>query len=76
LLSATIIVGAANRWMQRFHDRMPIILDWSDAGAWLTGEGPGALLRSVAEDSLREWVVAGRQASSEVAPSNPPAPLR
>ena len=37
--SATIIVGAANEWMQRFHDRMPIILDWRDAGAWMAGAG-------------------------------------
>ena len=35
---ATIIVGAANEWMRRFHDRMPIILDWRAAGAWMTGE--------------------------------------
>jgi putative SOS response-associated peptidase YedK len=27
LPNATIIVGEANNWMRRFHDRMPIILD-------------------------------------------------
>lgn len=28
LASSTIIVGAANNWMNRFHDRQPVILDW------------------------------------------------
>ncbi len=32
--AATIIVGPANNWMSRFHDRMPVILDWRDARAW------------------------------------------
>lgn len=27
MLSATIIVGAASKWMRKYHDRMPIILD-------------------------------------------------
>ena len=58
--SATIIVGAANAWMQRFHDRMPVILDWRDAGAWMTGEEPGALLRPAPDDALQEWIVSPR----------------
>ncbi|AZG78743.1 SOS response-associated peptidase [Methylocystis rosea] len=57
LTSATIIVGAANNWMNRFHDRQPIILDWRDANAWMRGDDPGALLRSPPEDSLQEWMV-------------------
>jgi putative SOS response-associated peptidase YedK len=60
LPNATIIVGEANNWMRRFHDRMPIILDWRDAGAWMTGESPGALLRSPPDDALREWIVSKR----------------
>ena len=51
--SATIIVGAANEWMRRFHDRMPVILDWRDAGTWMTGDDPGA----PPEDALQEWIV-------------------
>ncbi|HEY8071363.1 MAG TPA: SOS response-associated peptidase family protein [Methylocystis sp.] len=43
LPNATIIVGGANNWMRRFHDRTPIILDWRDAGAWIRGESPGAM---------------------------------
>ena len=60
LPNATIIVGEANRWMRSFHDRMPVILDWRDAGAWMTGESPGALLQPVPEDALREWIVSKR----------------
>jgi len=43
-----------------FHDRMPVILDWRDAGAWMTGESPGALLRPGPDDALREWIVSTR----------------
>ena len=39
--SATIIVGAAGKWMSRFHDRMPIILEWSSARDWMRGANPG-----------------------------------
>ena len=58
--SATIIVGPANEWMSRFHDRMPVILDWNDASAWMAGGDPGALLRPPREDALREWIVSPR----------------
>jgi putative SOS response-associated peptidase YedK len=58
--SATIIVGAASRWMSRFHDRMPIILERSSAGEWLRGADPAALLRPVPENALQEWVVSTR----------------
>jgi putative SOS response-associated peptidase YedK len=43
-----------------FHDRMPVILDWRDAGAWIAGESPGALLRPAPDDALREWIVSKR----------------
>jgi putative SOS response-associated peptidase YedK len=57
---ATIIVGAANDWMRCFHDRMPVILDWRDAGAWMTGDDPNALLRAPPDDALQEWIVSTR----------------
>ncbi|WP_306344961.1 SOS response-associated peptidase [Methylosinus sp. Ce-a6] len=60
LLSATIVVGAANEWMSRFHDRMPVLLAPPDFDAWLTGAEPGALLRPPPTDALREWVVSNR----------------
>jgi len=69
--SATIIVGAANAWMRRFHDRMPVILDWRDAGAWMTGADPGALLRAPPEDALQEWIVSPRVNRSGVGDDDP-----
>jgi len=58
--SATIIVGSASKWMGRFHDRMPIILEWSPAREWMRGANPAALLQPVPDDALREWVVSTR----------------
>jgi putative SOS response-associated peptidase YedK len=58
--SATIIVGAANDWMSRFHHRMPVILDWRDVGAWMAGDDPSALLQSAPRDALQEWIVSSR----------------
>lgn len=58
--SATIIVGAANDWMSRFHHRMPVILDWRNVGAWITGDDPSALLKSAPEDALQERIVSAR----------------
>jgi putative SOS response-associated peptidase YedK len=58
--SATIIVGAASKWMRRFHDRMPIILDWRSARDWMRGASPAALLRPAPENVLQEWVVSTR----------------
>jgi putative SOS response-associated peptidase YedK len=69
--AATIIVGEANNWMRRFHDRMPIILDWRDAGAWMTGESSGALLRSAPDDALQEWIVSTRVNKAGVGDDDP-----
>jgi putative SOS response-associated peptidase YedK len=60
VLSATIVVGAANAWMGPFHDRMPIVLDWKDTRAWLSGDHPETLLHPPPEGALREWVVSTR----------------
>ena len=69
--SATIIVGAANEWMERFHNRMPVILDWRDIRAWMAGDDPGALLRPPPEDALQEWIVSPRVNRSGVGDSDP-----
>ena len=69
--SATIIVGAANGWMSQFHERMPIILDWRDAAAWMTGRDPARLLRPAPDDALREWVVSPRVNRSGVGDDDP-----
>lgn len=58
--SAAIIVCAANDWMRGFHDRMPVILDWRDAPAWLSGDDPAALLRPPGDDVLQQWPVSRR----------------
>ena len=59
-MSATIIVGSANNWMSRFHDRMPVILEWRDARAWVAGDDPLAHLRTPREDVLQAWIVSMR----------------
>ncbi len=71
LPNAAIIVGAANDWMQRFHDRMPVILDWHDAEAWLRGESPVELLHSPPEDALQEWIVSTRVNKAGVGDDDP-----
>ncbi len=71
LPNATIIVGEANRWMRRFHDRMPIILDWRDAGAWMTEESPRALLRPPPDVALQEWIVSTRVNKAGVGDDDP-----
>ncbi|MGD9657797.1 MAG: SOS response-associated peptidase [Methylocystis sp.] len=69
--SATIIVGPSNEWMRPFHDRMPIILDWRDANAWLTGDDPASWLRPAPEDALQQWIVSRRVNRSNEADDDP-----
>ena len=69
--SATIIVGPANEWMARFHDRMPVILDWRDTGAWMTGADQLAHLHPPPEDALQEWIVSPRVNRSGVGDDDP-----
>jgi putative SOS response-associated peptidase YedK len=69
--SATIVVGQANDWMRPFHDRMPVILDWRDADAWMSGEQPGQLLHPPPEDALQEWTVSPHVNRSGVSDEDP-----
>lgn len=71
VLSATIVVGPANTWMSRFHDRMPVILDWGDAAGWMAGDDPAALLRPTPEGALQEWIVSPRVNRSGVGDDDP-----
>jgi putative SOS response-associated peptidase YedK len=71
VLSATIVVCAANKWMTRFHDRMPVLLDRRHFDEWLAGKEPTALLRPPPEDSLQEWTVSPRVNRSGVGDDNP-----
>lgn len=57
LQSATIITTAANDFMQRLHDRMPMILQPGRADAWLAGATD--MLETAATECppLRSWPV-------------------
>ena len=55
----TVATTAANAFMRRIHDRMPVILEPPAWPVWLgeeTGD-PAALLRPAAETVLRSWPV-------------------
>lgn len=69
--SATIVVGAANEWMSRFHHRMPVILDWRDANVWMAAGDYGSLLRPPPEHALQEWIVSPRVNRSGVGDADP-----
>lgn len=58
--SCTIVVTAANALTRTIHDRMPVVLDKADIGAWLDGTADTALLKPAAEDRLRLWPVSRR----------------
>jgi putative SOS response-associated peptidase YedK len=60
ILSCTIIVCGANRWMQTYHDRMPVILDEKDFDGWLDGSLGADALKCASESALREWLVSKR----------------
>ncbi len=58
LLSCTIIVGEANRFVQPLHDRMPVLLDASMVRSWIFNEMPHEeLLRPARNDLLQVWPV-------------------
>lgn len=71
--TATIVVGAANAWGRPIHDRMPIILAWRDASAWMAGDVERAvdLLRAPPDDALQEWVVSPRVNKAGVGDDDP-----
>ena len=60
VLSCTIIVSGASKWMEPFHDRMPVLLEAKDFDAWLNGALPQEALRPAAETALRELAVSKR----------------
>lgn len=62
VLSCSIIVTAANQFMRRLHERMPVILDPLDYERWLDPTnldtaGLKRLLAPAPEDWLTEWPV-------------------
>jgi putative SOS response-associated peptidase YedK len=53
-------VCGANKWMQTYHDRMPVILDEKDFDGWLDGSLGAGALKCASESVLREWLVSKR----------------
>jgi putative SOS response-associated peptidase YedK len=60
VLSATLIVTAANDFTRPIHDRMPVLLGQQDREAWLAGKTGVELLRPAPNDLLRMWPVSKR----------------
>jgi hypothetical protein len=60
ILSATLMVTAANDFTRPIHDRMPVLLDKHDLDAWLTGKAGAEILRPAPNDLLRMWLVSKR----------------
>ena len=60
VLSATLIVTAANDFTRKIHDRMPVLLGRHDLDAWLSGKAGVELLRPASNDLLRMWPVSKR----------------
>lgn len=58
--TCTLITHEPSRWMRRFHNRMPAILEEKDFDAWLTGRAGKEVLQPAPEDALREWKVSTR----------------
>ncbi len=60
VLSATLIVTAANTFTRPIHDRMPVLLGQQDHEAWLAGKAGVELLQPAPNDLLRMWPVSKR----------------
>ena len=62
-----MIITEPNDFVADVHDRMPVILDRANFGAWLN-DGGTALLRPAANDVLQRWPVSMRVNSSKARP--------
>ena len=63
--SCTILTTEANELMREFHDRMPVILEPRDYGAWLDptcedADAAAALCRSLPSERMQHWAVSPR----------------
>jgi putative SOS response-associated peptidase YedK len=65
--SATMVIGRANGFVGKFHDRMPVILEQNEFGAWERGDVRLAesLLRPKKDNALQAWPVSRRVNSSK-----------
>jgi len=83
LTGVAVLTCAANPFMRRVHDRLPVILSPADWPLWLgeAGHGAATLMHAVADDALVMHRV-GTEVNSNrtsgpglMAPLDPPAPL-
>ncbi len=57
LQSATLLTTAANEFMSRLHDRMPVILDPAAAKQWLDGDDTALGDAAADSNTLQAWPV-------------------
>lgn len=69
VLSATMIVTAANRFMAELHDRMPVVLMADVARAWMRGEAGAEALVPAGDELLVRRRVSTRVNASRAADS-------
>src|ERR1035437_3481887 len=71
LKSCTMIITAANDFVSKLHDRMPVLLQPKDFQPWLAGDAGTELLRPADNDYLQTWPVS-RRVNSSRAPDDDP----
>ncbi|RVT99114.1 SOS response-associated peptidase [Rhodovarius crocodyli] len=71
ITSCTMIVTSPNAWMERYHDRMVVVLEPEQHEAWLSGEIGEEGLVAAREDLLREHIVDSRVNRTGVGDDDP-----
>jgi putative SOS response-associated peptidase YedK len=69
--SGTMIITEANEFVNKIHDRMPVLLQQTDFEPWLTGKAGTEILRPAANDYLQAWPVSKRVNSSRAPDDDP-----
>lgn len=68
--SSTMIITEPSAFVAQYHDRMPVLLDPSDATAWLSGTKGLDLLKPAPDGAVKAWPVS-RTVNSSKAPDSP-----
>jgi putative SOS response-associated peptidase YedK len=71
LKSCTMIITTASEFVNKFHERMPVLLQQKDFEPWLTGNAGTEILRPAAKDYLQTWPVSKRVNSSRTPDDDP-----
>ena len=71
IMSCSIITIEANKWMSKYHNRMPVLVDERDFDAWLSGAAGPEVLKPAPENLLREWAVSTRVNRAGVGDDDP-----